>query len=357
MRSSLHTWGRTTVRVTLLGIAGLFVLNGCGSGGTGWDYLGSPFYYAPTSSGTSGPSSTGQTTAGQLSQNDRTPVDPCTEPLASKYITISMRNLSSEYIHYFFVAIAFVDVDESDDNAIVPTFDSNPFPNGAVCPEDIPLYRQNGYIEIGSGAFVEFGDYCITGPALYYYHKNGSFRTSAGTGTTGLGSAIAPAQGTIPTYDNFFGSGGARLPIPDIILFHNPGGTLKISRSVVEPCSLLSVVGDPICERDSFYYVSEDDVIAGSRDLGLGSGRRVPNNVQGAGCECLGVSQPYQLLAPSRLPAIGLNCSEFMRGGRIDYLFVQVNETPLPPQLLWRVTDAFGSLVHDFDARSILSGG
>ena len=208
-----------------------------------------------------------------------------------------------------------------------------------------------------------FGDYCITGPALLYYHQNGQFRVSAGTGNSGLGSAIAPAQGTLPTYDPFFTSAGAQLPVPDIILFHNPGrgegGALKISVPNDAPCdpATIALSADPECERDAFYYVGEDDFMSGTRELGVGSGRRVPNEIQGTGCECNPLSGPYQQLAPSGVTAASSRCDEFLRGGRILYAFVRDDETPAFPQLLWRVTDAAGSEAHDFDSRSNLSGG
>lgn len=359
MHPLLRTLGRSTAFIALLGLVGVFGLAGCGSGGSGWEFIGSPFYYSPTGTTPTGPSSTGQTTGGRLGQSDRTPVDPCSEPQTRKFLTISMRNLCLDYVHYFFVAIAFVDVDETDPNASIPFFENVAFPNGAVCPSDVPLYTQFGYLEIPAGTAAAFGDYCVGGPALIYFHRSGQFRRSAGSGGTGLGSAIAPAQGTSPTYDEFFTSAGAQIPVPDLIIFHNPGTgdgyNLKISIPTVAPCDFLTNVGAQVCLRDGWYYVSEDDVMAGSTALGVGSGRRVPAEIQGTGCQCTGLAEAWQILAPSRVTALGARCNEFLRGGRISYVFLRQDDTPPFPQLVWQVTDASGARVHEFDARSELA--
>jgi hypothetical protein len=340
----------------------IIALTSCGGGGTGWEFV-DPW---PTTSGTggttTGPGSTGTSTGGQQSATDRSPGDPCTVPLARKFVTISMRNFSQDYVHYFFVAIAFIKVDTTATTPVIPTFDGTEFPNGAVCPADISLYTQRGYIPVGAGVSVEFGDYCITGPALYYYHRQGNFRIAAGTSDAGLGSAIAPAQGSLPSFDNFFTSAGAQFPVPDLILFHNPGSgggaALKISSPTPQPCSTSTTsTGAQPCVRDSFYYVAFDDVMIGSRQLGVGSGRRVPSEIQGTGCECQGSSQAYQILAPPNLRAAGANCNEFFRGGRIDYAFFEEDTTPPFPQLVWRVTDASGSVAHDYSPLSPLAGG
>jgi hypothetical protein len=241
----------------------------------------------------------------------------------------------------------------------VPTFDGAEFPDGAVCANDAALYTSAGYSQLSAGQQQAFGDYCVTGPAYVYYHENGQFQGSGGR----LASAIAPAQGNLPTYDVFFSSVGAQLPIPDLILFHNPGtgegAALKISRPRTSPCvtDITGSQADPICVRDSFYYVGQDDIMSGSRQLGSGSGRRVPNDIQGTGCECNPLSGAYQRLAPSRVNAAAAMCDEFLRGGRIDYAFYRIDDTPVPPQLVWRVTDASGSMAHDYDTRTTTGGG
>ncbi len=352
-----------TRRFAAWGLAGsallLLVLPpGCGSGGTGWEFY-NPYYSGSSSGGGTTPGgSTGG--GGGLAGSDRDHVDPCTEALTRKYVTISMRNLSSDYIHYFMIAIAFVDVDQEAEDAVIPTFDFNEYPDGAVCADDIALYTQRGYTLVDAGESIPLGDYCITGPALYYYHRNGNFRVAAGTDDSGLGSAIAPSQGTAPTYDNFFTSAGVQLPVPDFILFHNPGtgegASLKISESILDPCAIIiSTDAPPACQRDSFYYTGPDDIMAGSRALGTGSGRRVPGEIQGTACECRGLQFPMHSLAPSGVTAAGSRCDEFFRGGRIEYVFVRDDTSPPYPQLLWRVTDGSGGLAHDFD--SSLSGG
>jgi hypothetical protein len=364
MRSVLRSsnW-LTAAAAAVLALGMTLGAGGCGGGGTGWNaYYPWPVNTSDGSSTTTGPGSTGTVTGGQQTAGDRTAGDPCTETLSRKFVTISMRNYARDYIHYFFVAVAFIDVDQTDDSVDIPQFDGTPFPDGAVCSDDIGLYTQHGYSLIQSGVAKEFGDYCITGPALYYFHENGSFRVAAGTSDSGLGSAIAPAQGTLPSYDNFFTSAGAQIPVPDLILFHNPGAgsgaALKVSYPTASPCSSQDLdLGDPPCYRDSFYYVAFDDVMVGSRALGVGSGRRVPSDIQGAGCECLGVSEGYQMLAPAGARATGARCNEFFRGGRIDYAFFEDDTTPAFPQLVWHVTDGSGSVAHEYSPLSPLAGG
>ncbi len=329
-----------TVAGAAIGLVAGLALAGCagGGGGSPFGFFGSPF---PTihSGGTVGPGSSGQTPGG-TGGGATGSTDPCNEPQRRKFVRITMRNASTDYVHYFLALIAFVNGPE--------------FPGGAVCPSDIPLYTAFGYTSIPAGAAVEFGSFCIDGPALLYFHRGGQFRTAGGSGTTGLASAIAPAQGTTPTYDNFFGSAGATVPVPNVILFQNPGtgegAALKISRSDPAPCSTSTAVNiDPACRQDAFYYVDQTDRLAGSTALGPGSGRRVGSEIQGTGCECLGINQPYQLLAPSDVSASDAVCDLFFRGGTINYVFVRNDTDPPFPQLVWRVTDSNGARAHDYD--------
>jgi hypothetical protein len=254
-----------------------------------------------------------------------------------------MRNASEDYIHYFLVLVAFVQ--------------SDTFPDGTVCPEDIPLYTAFGYVEIPEGQQQEFGSYCFPGPALVYFHRSGQFRTAGGASQ--LGSAIAPAQGSQATYDTFFNSAGATVPVPTAIIFHNPGtgegAALKVSRNVSNPCGQIvggGTSGPSLCQQDAFYYVDEQDRLVGSTALGTGSGRRVPSEIQGTASECLGFDNGVQQLAPSNRTAASARCNEFLRGGRIDYVFVRVDTEPPFPQLVWRVTDAAGGIAHNFDSRA-----
>jgi hypothetical protein len=254
-----------------------------------------------------------------------------------------MRNLNpDDYIHYFFVLIAYVNGDA--------------YPDGAVCPDDVDLYTSFGYREIPEEGSEEFGNYCIEGPALIYFHRSGQFRRGGGTGGSELASAIAPAQGTNATFDDFFTSGGASVPIPDQILFHNPGtgegAALKISIGATSPCDAIFVSGEPDCAQDAFYYVDEADLMTGSAALGAGSGRRVPSEIQGTGCACTGFQDPFQVLAPSGTTASNAECNEFLRGGLIEYVFVRDDTNPPYPQLVWRVTDQSGAEVHGFDPRA-----
>lgn len=329
------------------GLVGGLLLVGCAGTGSGGNlqYLWSPFQGSNSANtGTQGPGSTGTVPGGGTAGGGALVV-PCRETQARKFVRISMRNLSPDFVHYFLVMIAFV-------------YDpATPDADGAVCADDIALYTAAGYVLVRSGSSVELGDYCITGPALYYFHKNGQFQ---GAGTTGLASAIGPALGSTPTYDTFFTSASAQMPVPNAILFHNPGTTtagqaLKISRNIPSPCSTgVQSAGDPYCRQDAFYYVDETDRLAGSTALGSGSGRRVPGDIEGTGCECLGTSNAFQLLAPSNLQAkdTTVQCDMFFRGGRIDYVFVRDDTDPPYPQLLWRVTDASGTRAHDFDPRA-----
>jgi hypothetical protein len=130
------------------------------------------------------------------------------------------------------------------------------------------------------------------------------------------------------------------------------GQALKISRNSPGPCNDVILGGDPTCQQDAFYYVdTQDRLSSGSTALGAGSARRVPAEIQGTGCECLGFANPAQELAPSGATGT-VRCNEFVRGGRIDYVFVREDQTPPFPQLVWRVVDTTGAVVHDFDERA-----
>ncbi len=331
------------------GLVGGLLLAGCaGSSGAGGalQYLWTPFIGTSGTSGGTTPGSTG-VIPGTGTNSSGAAILPCSESQSRKFIRIAMRNTSQDYIHYFVVLIAFV-------------FDpANPQSGGAVCQTDIPLYTAFGYVLIPSGSQIEFGDYCIVGPALYYFHKNGQFQ---GAGSSGLASAIAPAQGTTATYDTFFTSAGAQVPVPNLILFHNPGSTpegiaLKVSRNTPSPCSsTVQTAGDPFCLQDAFYYVDVNDVPDGTTALGTGSSRRVPAEIQASGCSCAGSTQAFSILAASNLKAkdSAVVCNNFFRGGRIDFVFVRDDTTPPYPQLLWRVTDDSGTQAQNFDPRAQL---
>lgn len=280
---------------------------------------------------------------GNLGGGDGGPLDPCDENQNRKFVTISMRNQApTDFIHYFFIAIAFIDDEDS------------PVPDPAVCPDDIDLYTSFGYEMRGEG-IQQIGGFCFPGPLLVYFHESGQFRDASGT----LRSAIGPASGSQPTFDRFFTSAGQRIPVPNIILFHNPGvgdgADLKISQSI-SACdgTEVVIVGDPLCRQDAFYYVTQDDLLTGSTALGNGSGRRVGTEIQGSGCQCAVGNINWQQLAPSGVTGASAECFEFLRGGRIEYVFIRDDRTPPIPQLLWRVTDGSGGLAHDFDARANL---
>jgi hypothetical protein len=339
-------------------------LVGCGSGGDGWQVLGgSGFGVKVVGNGNgAGPGNSGSGGGGGgTAGDDRAQVDPCTESDNRKFLRISMRNDSDTFIHYFLFLVAFVNSDR--------------YPFGAVCPDDVQLYTTFGYETVADGQVTVFGNFCVEGPAMVYFHQAGQFR-GAGSGSTGqLGSAIGPAQGSSGTFDARFDASGLSVPVPNVIIFHNSGNgqgsALKVSRSTacsveVNPFGVdveagnagiivgMGALGDPPCRQDAFYYVDQDDRIDGSTALGADSGRRVPNEIQGTGCECAGSATPIQQLAPSRVTATTARCNEFLRGGHIEYVFVRNDETPPFPQLLWRVTDATGSTVHDFDPRGMV---
>ena len=264
-------------------------------------------------------------------------LDPCQESLSRKYVRITMRNSNpDDFIHYFVAFVAF-------------DYDAVANPEGAVCPADAALYTEFGYQRIADGSAVDFGKYRIPGPAYFYYHENGRFRSATG-GSAVTASAIPPAQGTsTPTFDTFFGSGGARVPVPNVILFHNPGGAaggpLRISRNIQESC-----------DQDAFYYVDESDRLAGNTSTGPGSARRIAREIQGTGCECPGVgvfldAEGAQSLIAPGTPIRNRNCNQFARGGRIEYVFLRQDSDPPVPQLVWRVSDSTGAVIQDFDSR------
>ncbi len=271
---------------------------------------------------------------------DQTNVDPCTESQARKFVRITMRNNSTDFVYYFMILIAFVNSDE--------------YPDGAVCEDDISVYRQFGYSEIAAGAERNVGNYCIQGPALFYIHRGGRF--SGATGSATLESAIAPALGTASTFDPFFSASGVQVPVPNRILFHNPGNQRPpITPINNDPCNATLIVTTSPCQLDAFYYVDNGGLPNGSAALGANSFRRVPAEIQGTGCECgLGSDEEAaaSVLAPSRVTASEAECNQFFRGGRIEYVFVRDDRDPPYPQLLWRVTDQSGSRAHDFDPRA-----
>lgn len=319
---------------------------GCAAGGGAGGFIGPLFQLNPAiTGGDGGPTTTpggttGGTTGGGLGGGSRAFVDPCTLPEARKLLRISLRNDSDDFIHYFLVMFATVNSGANEGS-------------GTVCPADIDLYTSFGYNLVADGATQELGNLCITGPALVYFHRAGQFRAAGGSN---LASGIMPAQGSAGTFDSFFTSSGAQVPVPESIIFMNPGtgegAALDISPNILAPCSALTLAGDPLCQQDAFYYVDELDLIAGSTALGIGSGRRVPAEIQGTGCQCLGSNDPLQVLAPANVTAATAGCNEFTRGGFIQYVFIREDENPPIPQLVWQVRDATGALVQEFDPRT-----
>lgn len=349
MRRSRESWQRRAIPAVVVLSVAFGVAAGCG-GSSAFDFFfGTPFpSTGGAGGGPSGPGGSGTTPGGGLPGGGTGTLDPCDESQPRKFITITMANASPDYVHYFLILVAFVDGER--------------YPDGAACPDDVQLYTSNGYILVPAGQRRELGHYCIEGPALYYYHRNGQFRGVSGSAATALASAIAPAQGTSLTYDQFFTSAGGRLPVPNLILFHNPGtgegAALRVSRSMLSPCNPTGVqTFDPDCQQDGWYYVDETDRMVGSTALGFGSGRRVPDEIQGTGCNCGISNEPWAVLAPPNVTAgdamaSSALCNTFFRGGRITFIFVRDDRDPPYPQLLWQVTDSTGARAHDFDPRS-----
>lgn len=325
----------------------VFAMNlSCGNAGS-FELLGSPLFTALAPGRGSAPTTGGDDTGSGFGGGSRANTDPCSEPQERKFIRISMRNIAQDdFIHYFVAFVAYVN--------------GAAYPDGAVCEEDIDLYTSFGYILIPEGSTRVHGNYCITGPALLYFHQNGQFQSASATGSA-LASAIGAAQGTNATFDAFFQSSGAQVPVPNTILWHNPGtgegAALKISQNNQNPCGIvIGLNGESDCSQDAFYYVDSTDQLNGSAVLGAGSGRRTPNEIQGTGCvtaggdDALG-TQAVQTLAPSGATASNARDSEFLRGGFIEFVFLRDDRNPPIPQLVWRVLDQSGSVANDFDPR------
>ncbi len=318
---------------------------GCAGGGGTPNRFGSPFTFLPGGGGTTGPGNSGVNPGGALAGNDRSNVDPCTLPQNERFIRISMRNNNpDDFIHYFVAFVAFV-----NDPA-----GANGFVDGAVCPTDTALYRANGYTrEIPAGGQQQFGNYCIQGPALIYFYENGAFRQTGGMGNASLASAIGPASGAVPTFDSFFTAAGAQIPVPNLIIWHNPGtgsgASLLTTPISSDPCNPATGSGLANCSRDAFYYVDEFDLLAGTPTRGAGSGRREPNEIQDTACLSGSPDEGWHQLAPAGVSAANALDFEFLRGGRIEYVFIRDDLDPPVPQLVWEVTDARNVVAHTFD--------
>lgn len=340
--------------VLLAATTGLALL-GCGGGASLFNLYGGLFDEVGGASGSSGATvgigSGGSGISSGGSGNDRTPVNPCNLNESSKYVRISMRNQNElDYIHYFVIFVAYVyEANVGDSEGVRGVY-------GAVCPDDKQLYRSNGYeLEVADGEDLVIGNYCIEGPAMVQFYENGRFRRTSGSGNE-LASAIAPASGSVPTYDLDFSTVGARIPVPNIILWHNPGtgegAALKFSENARDACrDPNDASADPDCFQDAFYYVNENDQPSGSPILGSNSYRRVPSEIQGTLCRS-GLSRASQNLAPANITGEFARDYEFFRGGRIDYVFIRQDLEPPIPQLLWKVTDSRGGVAHTFDPRA-----
>lgn len=339
-----HAFGLPRRFLRFTALSGLAAVSGLGctggSFGNALDLVGSALYGSNGSTTIGSGGSSNPLGGGAFGTGTRANVDPCTESTSRKFVRVSMRNLAEDHVHYFLIMIAFVN--------------GSAYPDGAVCATDVSLYTSNGYVEVPDGQTLEIGNICVIGPALYRFHDAGQFR--AGGGAT-LASAIGPAQGSNPTYDAFFTATGASLPVPNVIYFHNPGtgdgAPLKVSVNNTAPCSF--VINGQVasqCTQDAWYYVDDTDQPAGTTALGAGSFRRVPNEIQGTGCQCGLGDNSSQTLAPSGATASNARCNEIFRGGLIEYVFMRNDTNPPFPQLVWRVTDGNGGRAHNFDSRA-----
>lgn len=341
-------------RAGRIGLVGLLVLSqallsGCGGDSFGILSLGNPFPRGGAVGGGDPGANDGFGAGGVVDDGGAGFfTDPCAEPTNRKFVTVSMRNDNQlDFVHFFVVFIARVND---------PTGAAG-FVDGAVCPDDIALYQSGGYTTfIANGAQQTFGNYCIDGPALLFFFESGAFRDTTGA----LASGIEPASGALPSFNPFFSASGATIPVPNEILFHNPGtgsgAALQVSTVLANPCDTTLIGGTPNCSQDAFYYVSTDDIPAGSPILGLGSSRRVPNEIQGTQCQLGNQTAAFQVLAPAALSAsdAAVNITNFFRGGRIEYIFIREDVDPPIPQLLWDVTDGTGAPAQMADPRATL---
>jgi len=215
----------------------------------------------------------------------------------NQFITISMRNTTLTTVHYYLHFFAFLG------------------PGATVSDDNLDLYESFGYIRTGSNTF-SFGSVTVTAPAgeevLWYWHERGSFPESS----------IAPQVGGIDRYDAFFDQLGALVPVPDIILFYqgSPAGS---------QCSLFS-------------YRTTD--VTGMFTLEAFD----PTQVQGTGCNCRSLSDPFQRLAAATVSTTGAQCNEYLRGSNILYDFRDPDPAGVAPErLLWEVSLA-GDVYQDF---------
>lgn len=327
--TSAKLWRSACCAPLALGFAALWTA-GCGGGGIS-TLLGIPIGVPVGSDAVGGGDSFGGT--GGFFGGGAGAVDPCEEAASRKFISLSLRNNNpDDFIHYFLILVAFIDNGDGQ--------------NGAVCADDVQLYTQFGYELIAEGATRSIGAYCVVGPALVYFHRGGQFQGPGGV----LASAIPPAQGSSPTFDAFFGPSGASVPVPNVILFHNPGtgqgANLLLSPQPGDVCTQTLVTAVNDCQQDAFYYVDEFDRLAGSQALGMGSGRRVPAEIQGSGCfsgSFAGATfrgenfQGGMVLAPPGVTAGNAALNQFVRSSAIEYIFIRRDETPTIPQLLVNV--------------------
>lgn len=341
MRKMVGQQCRSAVRIGCLSVVVLIAVTGCAGSTGAFGLFGTP--YAPvgtTDSGITGPGQSGTVPGGALGGSGRSSGNPCDESQNRKFFRLTLRNDSQDYIHYFLVLVAYVYGDTH--------------PTGAVCPDDVETYVANGYdITVEDGQQLAFGNECIEGPALIYFHEAGRFQ---GVGGSRLSSGIPPAEGSTPAYDAAFTASGRRLPVPNLIWFHNPGGEgdrLRWALKDSAPCATGDIsIFTGACEQDSFYYVDERDNPTGSNPGSRSPYVRFPSEIQGTGCRCFGSDQPWAELAPTGATAATARCNEFLRGGWVEFVFLNDDSEPPPPQLIWRVRDASGAVAHEFDERA-----
>lgn len=217
----------------------------------------------------------------------------------SKTVSMTLRNTTQEFIHYYLHFIAFAG------------------PGATVAPEDESEYLNFGYLDTGSDSFT-FGSITVTAPdpgqrVLWYFHELGSFPQSA----------ISPAV-SVTVNDSFFDELGALVPVPDYILFYN-------GEFVADLCLLKS-------------YRSTD--VSGNFSLAFFG----PEQIQDTGCNvnCLAPDiDPFHRLAPLTRPPDQAFCNEYFRGSRIIYEFRNQDPDGAPERLVWQVSLS-GTQIHDF---------
>ncbi len=281
----------------------------------------------------------------------------------NRRLLLTLRNkLTDRYIHYHLILIAFVE---------------------DITPGDEARYLNFGYHHYPSGTTI--GCYTFTQNLYLYYHNNGKFRSDVSNPTSTMLSGIAPASSSsTPRVDSFFGN--REVPLPSVILFHDPGTTVPSpfntgrGSSTINPGlhTISSCVSCDRCAQAGWYYVQSNDTPIGiasactiGRDI-TAKGRyyRVPGEIQGTVCyDCTSEAGtlPIAILNTAHwlhnsaagtgtgplgpgLPT-DVRCHEFYADSVIVYTFGNAADAVQPggtatPSLVWDVRSRNGDVIH-----------